>query len=72
MVAKNVERYLNKFKFTEKICELQNNQISLWNYSWVKGKNMLNILNNTSIFLQAEFDKLDNIIPNNEIDLFDY
>lgn len=22
--------------------------------------------------LQAEFDKLDNIIPNNEIDLFDY
>ena len=63
---------LNKFKFTEKICELQNNQISLWNYSWVKGKNMLNILNNTSIFLQAEFDKLDNIIPNNEIDIFDY
>lgn len=63
---------LNKFKFTEKICELQKNQISLWNYSWVKGKNMLNILNNTSIFLQAEFDKLDNIIPNNEIDLFDY
>jgi hypothetical protein len=63
---------LNKFKFTEKICELQNNQISLWNFSWVKGKNMLNILNNTSIFLQAEFDKLDSIIPNNEIDLFDY
>ena len=63
---------LNKFKFTEKICELQNNQINLWNYSWVKGKNMLNMLNNTSIFLQAEFDKLDNIIPNNEIDLFDY
>ena len=54
---------LNKFKFTEKICELQNNQINLWNYSWVKGKNMLNMLNNTSIFLQAEFDKLDNIIP---------
>lgn len=63
---------LSGFKFSEKICELQNNQISLWNYSWVKGKNMLNILNKTSIFLQAEFDRLDNIIPNNEIDPFDY
>ena len=63
---------LSKFKFSEKICELQSSQIKLWNYSWVKGKNMLNILNNTSIFLQEEFNKLDSIIPNNEIDLFDY
>ena len=63
---------LSEFKFSEKICELQNSQINLWNYSWAKGRNMLNILNNTSIFLQSEFDKLDNIIPNNEIDLFDY
>lgn len=63
---------LKDFKFSEKICELHNNQINLWNYRWVKGRNMLNILNNTSIFLQDEFDKLDSIIPNNEIDLFDY
>ena len=63
---------LSYFKFSEKICELKNGQISLWNYDWVNSPNMLNILKNTSIFLQAEFDKLDNIIPNNEIDLFDY
>ena len=63
---------LSYFKFSEKICELNNGQISLWNYDWVNSPNMLNILKNTSIFLQAEFDKLDSIIPNNEIDLFDY
>lgn len=63
---------LSYFKFSEKICELKNSQISLWNYDWVNSPNMLNILKNTSIFLQAEFDKLDSIIPNNEIDLFDY
>ena len=63
---------LSYFKFSEKICELKNSQISLWNYDWVNSPSMLNILKNTSIFLQAEFDKLDSIIPNNEIDLFDY
>lgn len=63
---------LSYFKFSEKICELKNGQISLWNYDWVNSPNILNILKNTSIFLQAEFDKLDSIIPNNEIDLFDY
>lgn len=63
---------LSEFKFSEKICELNNSQISLWNYDWVNSQDMLNILKNTSIFLQAEFDRLDNIIPNNEIDPFDY
>lgn len=63
---------LNEFKFSEKICKLQNSHINLWNYSWVKGRNMLNILSNTPIFLQSEFDKLDSVIPNNEIDLFVY
>ena len=63
---------LSYFRFSEKICELKNSQISLWNYDWVNSPNMLNILKNTSIFLQAEFDKLDSIIPNNEIDIFDY
>ena len=33
---------------------------------------MLNILNNTPIFLKSEFDKLDSVISNNEIDLFEY
>ena len=63
---------LSDSEISEKICKLKNSQISLWNYDWVNSPNMLNILKNTSIFLQAEFDKLDSIIPNNEIDLFDY
>ena len=63
---------LSDSEISEKICKLKNSQISLWNYDWVNSPSMLNILNNTSIFLQAEFDKLDSIIPNNEIDPFDY
>ena len=63
---------LNEFKLSEKICKLQNCHIILWNYSWVKGNDMLNVLSNTSIFLQSEFDKLDSVISNNEIDLFEY
>ena len=63
---------LSDSEISEKICKLKNSQISLWNYDWVNSPSMLNILKNTSIFLQAEFDKLDSIIPNNEIDIFDY
>ena len=63
---------LNDFKFSEKICELVNSQIKLWNFSWVKGVNMLKILNKTPIFIRDEFSRLDSIISNNEIDLFNY
>ncbi len=63
---------LSDSEISEKICKLKNSQISLWNYDWVNSPSMLNILKNTSIFLQAEFDKLDSIIPNNEIDIFNY
>lgn len=35
-----------------------------------KREKMLKILNKTPIFLKSEFDKLDNIINNNEIQLF--
>ena len=55
---------LSDSEISEKICKLKNSQISLWNYDWVNSPSMLNILKNTSIFLQAEFDKLDSIIPN--------
>lgn len=61
---------LDSYEFTEKMCALQ--RISLWNNSWVKGRNMINILNNTPIFQQNEFDKLDSTISNDEIDIFDY
>ena len=66
---------LKHFEFSEKICNLQiidKEKIILWNNSWIKGKNMLNILNNTLIFQQDEFNKLDSIISNDEIDIFDY
>ncbi|HCR6473298.1 TPA: hypothetical protein OO387_004508, partial [Shigella flexneri] len=55
---------LNDFKFSERICGLVNSQITLWNFSWVKGVDMLKVLNKTPIFIQDEFSKLDSIIFN--------
>ena len=64
---------LLKHNITEKMCLLSSNQdISLWNNSWVKGQKITKILNKTPIYLQKEFDNLDNIIPNEEIYLFSY
>lgn len=61
---------LDKYSFSEKMCELYNAKISLWNNGWIKGKRMPKILNNTSIFQKDEFEKLDKIIANNEINIF--
>lgn len=63
---------LSAYIFDEKMCSLHDSQITLWNHSWVKGNNMKKILENTPIFLKGEFDNLDAVIPNNEVDIFDY
>lgn len=63
---------LSAYIFPEKMCGLYDSQITLWNHSWVKGNNMKKILENTPIFLKGEFDNLDAVIPNNEVDIFDY
>lgn len=63
---------LDSYEFSEKMCELHNKKESLWNHSWVEGVRMRKILSDTPIFQMDEFNKLDSIIPNNEIDLFDY
>ncbi|QLB44876.1 RNA-directed DNA polymerase [Mannheimia pernigra] len=61
---------LNTYLFSEKMCDLK--KASLWNNEWVKGRRMLDVLNNTLIFQQYEFDKLDGVILNKEIDIFNY
>ncbi|WP_025217635.1 RNA-directed DNA polymerase [Mannheimia varigena] len=61
---------LDDYDFSEKMCNLQ--EISLWNNDWVKESNMLNILNNTLIFHKDKFDELNDVIQNEEIDIFDY
>lgn len=63
---------LNSYSFSEKMCELHSKKVSLWNSDWVKGRRMLKILNDTPIFQKDEFERLDSVIPNNEIDIFDY
>lgn len=61
---------LTCYSFSEEMCKLSN--MSLWNNSWINDNNMVQILNNTPIFKQDEFDKLNNIILNSEIDIFYY
>ena len=63
---------LNSYSFSEKMCKLHSEKVSLWNNSWIKGKRMLKILNDTPIFQKDEFEILDSVITNNEVDIFDY
>ncbi|WP_409500058.1 RNA-directed DNA polymerase [Mannheimia glucosida] len=61
---------LDDYDFSEKMCNLQGD--SLWNNDWVKGRKMLNILNNSLIFNKDKFDELNDVIQNEEINIFDY
>lgn len=61
---------LDSFKFLEKMCQLHQGNISLWNNSWIKSKKILNFLNNTPILQQSEFSQLDATISNDEINIF--
>lgn len=63
---------LEDFSFSERMCKLLKENINLWNNDWISDKKMNKILFNTPIFLQSEFDILDNTISNDEIDLFNY
>lgn len=64
---------LQNFQFTEKMCLFyQDKQTKLWNSDWIQSKKILRILEQTSIFLENEFNELDTIIHNEEIDIFHY
>ncbi|WP_293278295.1 RNA-directed DNA polymerase [Neisseria sp. oral taxon 014] len=64
---------LDNIQFIEKMCKLKNGKVTLWNHNWIQSNSkMYQILSNTPIFLQNEFNNLDSIIPNAEIDLFNY
>lgn len=67
-----LKAHLDKYPFSERMCDLYKTQVSLWNNGWVKGKKMLQILNGTPIFQQDKFDELDSVILNEEVDVFDY
>ncbi|MCF7521759.1 RNA-directed DNA polymerase [Neisseria sp. ZJ106] len=64
---------VDRFKFSEKMCLFVSNQKpELWNNEWIKSQRIKSIIENTDIFLKDEFNELDNIISNEEIDLFTY
>ena len=59
--------------FSEKMCALYNGNSALWNNTWINScaTMMLDAIN-TPIFQQDEFDRLDNTISNDEVDIFVY
>lgn len=59
-----------EFHFPEKMCNLHNMGANLWNNSWISDRRMNNIIENTPIFLQDEFNELDDIILNDEVAIF--
>lgn len=63
---------LSAYSFTEKVCLLKNGGNSLWNNSWISDKKVVKIIEKTPIFQQDKFDGLDNVISNDEIDIFSY
>lgn len=60
--------------FSEKLCLLVagDNQIKIWNHSWITSKKILKILENNSFFNNNIFDNLDEIISRDEFDIFIY
>ena len=61
------------FTFYERMCALYNGNTELWNNTWINpyATTMLDAIN-TPIFQQDEFDRLDNTISNDEVDIFVY
>ena len=55
------------------MCALYNGNSALWNNTWINScaTMMLDAIN-TPIFQQDEFDRLDNTISNDEVDIFVY
>ena len=60
--------------FSEKLCLLVagDNQIKIWNHSWITSEKILKILENNSFFNNNNYNKLNKIISRDEIDIFIY
>ena len=61
----------NDIDFQEPLCQLvsgENNQI--WNNDWIRSKKLLDVFNKSKIIDQGELNKIDEVIPIAEIELF--
>lgn len=63
---------LDKFNFKEKLCKLaKGEKIEIWNNDWFTGNNRFKkLVLKTPIFQKAVFDKMDEVIKDDEINIF--
>lgn len=62
---------IDDFQFKEKLCELPKNmKVEIWDNNWVTSKQINKIFEKNPIFNQNEFDKIDYVIRNDEVDEF--
>lgn len=62
---------IDDFQFKEKLCELPKNmKVEIWDNNWVTSKQINKIFKKNPIFNQNEFDKIDYVIRNDEVDEF--
>lgn len=62
---------IDDFQFKEKLCKLPKNmKVEIWDNNWVTSKQINKIFEKNPIFNQNEFDKIDYVIRNDEVDEF--
>lgn len=65
---------ISTISFSERLCLLVSgdNQIKIWNHSWINSKKILRILQDNSFFDAKTFDNLNETIDSDEFDIFIY
>ena len=63
---------VGKFDFKEALCSIvKGESVEIWDSSWFKGNNKFKkLILPTSIFDKTKFAKMDEIIEDNEVDIF--
>lgn len=62
-----------KIKYNEKLCTLvQQKKVDIWNSTWIADKDLLKIINDTSIIDIKKLDEMNIEIEEKEVDLFKF
>lgn len=62
-----------KIKYNEKLCALvEQKKVDIWDSTWIADKDLLNIINNTSIIDIKKLDEMNTEIEEKEVDLFKF
>lgn len=61
----------NEFELTEKLCKIvKGEEIEIWGSSWISGEKFKSLIRSISVFDKTVFDKMDEVIKDDEVSLF--